>query len=99
MGIETNKLKDGSTSGSPAVNAAGSPGLTRHEFANKVLSANSAGPFLTPLETSIRWRKHPETIRLWLRQRKMDSVIISRRRLIPLSEIVRVETQGLIRHV
>jgi len=52
--------------------------------------------FLTPAQTGARWKMHRESIRRMLRQRRLASIIISRRRLIPLSEIARVEEGGLI---
>lgn len=50
----------------------------------------------TPAQTARRWGMHTESIRRMLRQRRLDSLIIARRRLIPLAEIVRVETEGHI---
>lgn len=39
---------------------------------------------------------HTESIRRMLRQHRMESLIIARRRLIPLSEIRRVEAEGRV---
>jgi len=71
---------------------------SRRQFAAKNPSGcNPESPaFFTPTEAAIRWRLHVETIRLWLRQRKLASVILARRRLIPLAEIQRIESSGLI---
>jgi hypothetical protein len=71
---------------------------SRRQFAAKNPSGcnQENRPFLTPAETAVRWRLHVETIRLWLRQRKLASVILARRRLIPVAEIQRIESSGLI---
>jgi hypothetical protein len=52
--------------------------------------------YITPAELANRWRKHPETIRRQLRAREIASVVIGRRRLIPLGEVLRIEADGLI---
>jgi hypothetical protein len=72
--------------------------IGRRRFAAKTALAltQECGIFLTPAEAAIRWRFHVETVRLWLRQRKLTSVILARRRLIPLAEIQRIESSGLI---
>ena len=56
----------------------------------------SAGVFLTPELLANRWHQHPESIRRTLRQRRLASVVVGRRRLIPMAEILRVENSGLI---
>jgi hypothetical protein len=52
--------------------------------------------FFTPAQVAARWAWHPESVRRAIRQRRIASVVISRRRLIPLSEIERVEREGFI---
>jgi hypothetical protein len=52
--------------------------------------------YLTSAELAGRWRCHPESVRRKLRARKICSVIIGRHRLIPLSEVLRVEEEGFI---
>ena len=52
--------------------------------------------YFTPRQVAERWGWHPESVRRLLRERRMASVIIGRRRLIPLAEIERVEAEGLI---
>src|SRR5262245_5561540 len=73
--------------------------LPQGDFAmlNRGECATTGDAFLTPAELAKRWHWHVETIRLWLRKKCMDSVIISRRRLIPISEVQRVESSGLVR--
>lgn len=39
---------------------------------------------------------HEESIRRMLRQRRLDSIILYRRRLIPLAEILRLEAEGRV---
>jgi hypothetical protein len=52
--------------------------------------------YMTPCELASRWHWHPESIRRALRGRRLASVIIGRRRLIPISEVRRLETEGLV---
>ena len=52
--------------------------------------------YATPKELAARWRWHEESVRRFLRQRRLASVIIGRRRLIPITEIIRVEQNGFI---
>jgi hypothetical protein len=59
-------------------------------------TVNGVNPYLTPRELAQRWRWHVETIRLWLRLKKLESVIVGWRRLIPLVDVERVERSGLI---
>jgi hypothetical protein len=53
----------------------------------------------TPGQVADRWHWHVESVRRMLRQRRLASTIISRRRLIPASEIERVEAEGRITRV
>jgi hypothetical protein len=55
--------------------------------------------FFTPDQAGGRWGWHPESIRRAIRQKRIASIIISRRRLIPISEIERIEAEGLITRV
>jgi len=68
--------------------------MKRREF----IAANSTDnrPPFTPTQVAARWSMHVESIRRMLRQRRLASIIIARRRLIPASEVERSETQGLI---
>jgi hypothetical protein len=52
--------------------------------------------FLTPAELGRRWRWHPESIRRWTRLGKLPIVKISRRTLIPLAAVERIEADGLV---
>jgi hypothetical protein len=52
--------------------------------------------FFTPQQIADRWGWHVESVRRLIRQRRIESVIISRRRLAPLAEIERFEADGLI---
>lgn len=52
--------------------------------------------YLTPHQVAERWGWHTESVRRMLRERRMASVIVSRRRLVPLAEIQRVEEEGSV---
>jgi hypothetical protein len=52
--------------------------------------------FLTPRALSIRWSWHVESIRRKLRRRELESVVIGRRRLIPMSEVEKAEQAGRV---
>lgn len=53
-------------------------------------------PPSTPTQLANRWHWHPESVRRALRERRIASIIVSRRRLIPASEIDRIESEGFI---
>ena len=53
-------------------------------------------PFLTPNDLAHRWHWHPESVRRKIRRREIESIIVARRRLIPLAEIVRIENEGRV---
>jgi hypothetical protein len=54
---------------------------------------------LRPAQLAARWGWHVESIRRALRQRRIDSIIIGRTRLIPLDAVLKVEAEGFIRSV
>jgi len=49
-----------------------------------------------PQQIADRWGWHVESVRRAIRQRRFESIIISRRRLVPISEVERIEAEGLI---
>ena len=53
------------------------------------------GAFFTPKQAATRWYWHPESVRRKIRRGEIATVIIGRRRLIPRSEIERIEREGL----
>jgi excisionase family DNA binding protein len=55
--------------------------------------------FYTPSEAAARWRFHTESVRRILRERRMASVIIGRRRLIPAEEMEKVEREGFLSRI
>jgi hypothetical protein len=57
---------------------------------------NNVKAYFTPAGVAERWEWHEESIRRALRQRRMASVIIGGRRLIPAAEVERVESEGFI---
>lgn len=52
--------------------------------------------FLTPHQVAERWGWHVESVRRAVRERRIESVVIFRRRLIPLAEVERIEAEGRI---
>jgi len=60
----------------------------------KISRKTDGSKFLTPHQIADRWGWHPESIRRAIRERRIESAIISRRRLVPLTEIERIETEG-----
>ena len=60
---------------------------TRHTDETKFLTAKQVGG---------RWGWHPESVRRAMRERRIESTVIGRRRLIPISEIERIEAEGRI---
>jgi hypothetical protein len=54
------------------------------------------GGLLTPIQLGARWGLHPESVRRMLRRGDVLSTLIGRRRLIPRSEIDRIEADGMI---
>jgi hypothetical protein len=65
---------------------------------NKTPRKTDGSKFLTPRQVADRWGWHTESVRRMLRERRMASVIISRRRLVPIAEIERIEAEGRIAH-
>lgn len=52
--------------------------------------------FLTPSQLAARWAWHEESVRRAIRQRRLGSVVVGRRRLVPIEEIEQVEREGFI---
>jgi hypothetical protein len=52
--------------------------------------------FLTSWQLASRWGWNEESVRRKLRRRELASVLVGRRRLVPLVEIELVERQGLV---
>jgi hypothetical protein len=52
--------------------------------------------YMVPTQLAARWAWHPESIRRKLRRGEIESVIIGRRRLIPIAAVERVETEGRV---
>lgn len=64
--------------------------------ANKTPRKTDGSKYLTPRQVADRWAWHVESVRRAIRQRRFESVVISRRLLVPLAEIERVEAEGRI---
>jgi hypothetical protein len=52
--------------------------------------------FFTPVQIASRWHWHAESVRRKIRRGEIASVVISRRRLVPFEEILRIEAEGTI---
>lgn len=52
--------------------------------------------YLTPTGVARRWSYHPESVRRILREQRLASIINGRRRLIPVSEVLRIEAAGYV---
>ena len=52
--------------------------------------------FYTPALLAERWHMHPESIRRLLRAKRLRSVLISRRRLVPVEAVLEYERAGEI---
>jgi hypothetical protein len=63
------------------------------------IHATDGSHFFTPRQVADRWAWHPESVRRAIRQRRIESVVISRRRLVPLAEVERVETEGRVSRI
>ena len=50
----------------------------------------------TPGQVAGRWGWHVESVRRAIRQRRITAIIISRRLLVPVAEIERIEAEGRI---
>lgn len=55
--------------------------------------------FFTPCQVAERWGWHVESVRRAMRERRLQSTIISRRRLMLVAEVERVEAEGHIARV
>lgn len=52
--------------------------------------------FFTPAQLARRWAWHSESVRRKLRHKEIESVIVGRRRLIPVAAVERVEAEGRV---
>jgi len=64
--------------------------------ASKTTRGADGSKFFTPAQLARRWGWHVESVRRAIRQRRIESVVISRRLLVPVAEIERIETEGHI---
>jgi hypothetical protein len=49
-----------------------------------------------PQEVATRWHWHTESVRRAIREGRIASIVISRRRLVPESELEKIESEGRI---
>ena len=61
-------------------------------------NSKRAGEFLTPTELADRWRWHPESIRRLLRQKRLPSLRLGGKRIIPLADVLAYEVEHLVGH-
>jgi len=52
--------------------------------------------YMTPCQVADRWAWHVESVRRAIRQRRIEFVVISRRLLVPLTEVERIELGGRV---
>jgi hypothetical protein len=77
-------------------------GLTRAKFilrscpASAEAHAPNEPTYLRPRQLASRWHWHTESVRRALRQRRVESVIIGRSRLIPVAAVLKLEAEGFI---
>ena len=64
--------------------------------AGHALPRTDVTKYLTPRQVADRWAWHVESVRRAIRQRRIESVIISRRRLVPVAEVERIEAEGRV---
>ena len=50
----------------------------------------------TPQQLADRWGWHVENVRRAIRQRRLASIVVFRRRLVPVAEIERIEAEGRV---
>jgi len=62
----------------------------------KAVAITDGTKYFTPYQIARRWGWAVESVRRAIRQRRLDSRIISRRRLVPVAEIDRIEREGHI---
>jgi len=62
------------------------------------MNGNNIGipKFLTPRQIAQRWCWHTESVRRMIRRREILSIVIGRRRLVPVVEIERIEADGTV---
>jgi len=60
------------------------------------IRATDGSAHFTPAQLARRWGWHVESVRRAIRQGRIEAVVISRRLLVPVAEICRIETEGRI---
>lgn len=62
----------------------------------KIPRGTDGTKFFAPHQLADRWGWHVESVRRAIRQRRMESIVISRRLLVPIEEVERIEAEGRI---
>lgn len=60
------------------------------------LRATDGSKYFAPRQVANRWGWHVESVRRAIRQRRIAAVVISRRLLVPVAEIDRIEAEGTL---
>jgi hypothetical protein len=60
------------------------------------IRSTDGSKYFTPEQIAGRWAWHVESVRRAIRQRRIESVIISRRRLVPVADVERIEAEGRV---
>lgn len=60
----------------------------------KLVRGTDGTKFFTPSQVARRWGWHPESVRRGCRENRIAAIVISRRLLIAVSEVERIEAEG-----
>jgi hypothetical protein len=52
--------------------------------------------FMSPADLAARWLWHPESARRFLRAGRLPSIIIGRRRLVSLDDVIKYEEESTV---
>jgi hypothetical protein len=63
---------------------------------NRTPRKTDGSKYFTPRQVAERWAWHVESVRRAIRQGRIEYVVLSRRLLVPIAEIERLEAEGRI---
>ena len=63
------------------------------------VAAETLVRFMSSAQLGARWTFHPESVRRKIRRGEIGSVVIGRRRLIPMEEVQRIEREGKVESI
>jgi len=61
--------------------------------------AQNEPTYLRPAQLASRWKWHVESVRRLLRDRRLESNIVGRSRLIPFAAVLKLEAEGRITRI